>query len=69
MKKDKYWKIPVTWEMYGVVGVKTKNKEEALLKFKEDIDKFELPSESYYVDDSFDQSGSDSEVLAMIEEI
>lgn len=59
--------IPVTWESYGIVRVAADSPEEALEKFKKNVDKFELPQVAHYVDDSFKLSAdSDEENLAMI---
>lgn len=70
IKTKKAFKIPVTWEVYGTVEVEADSKEEALVKFREEIDYFSLPTESYYVDDSFKESSeSNEEMLSMIEEI
>lgn len=67
--KRKFWKIPVTWECYGVVEVEGNTIEEAIANFhkKEDSDSpFALP-EANYVDGSFKLSDDDEEEL--IEEI
>ena len=52
-KNMKTWKIPVTWEMCGIVEVEANTLEEAMeLALDNDV---ELP-EGDYVDDSFDLS-------------
>lgn len=68
--KRKFWKIPVTWESYGVVEVEGNSPEEALENFKKHIDEYELPEQQHYVDDSFRlSSDDDEEVIAMIEKV
>ena len=67
--KRKFWKIPVTWECYGVVEVEGDTIEEAIANFykKGDSDTpFALP-EANYVDGSFKLSDDNKEEL--IEEI
>ena len=68
----KKFSIPVTWEMYGRVIVEANSKEEALEEFHRIEDTgfgFDLPDESYYVDDSFQLSDDNTEeLLDMIEE-
>ena len=65
----KIWKVPVTWEMYGVVEVEASSKEEAIEVIKKDATDISLPDEKYYVDDSFGLSCDDMEELkSMVEE-
>lgn len=60
--KKKYWKIPVTWEMYGWVEAEGDSIEEALENFRRDEDEYGLP-EGEYVDGSFRLSDDDEENL------
>ena len=47
------FKIPVTWEMYGVVEIEAETLSEAVDIFDDTEDVIELPLEGYYVDASF----------------
>ena len=63
--KRKFWKIPVTWECYGVVEVEGDTIEEALANFRKHESEgpgYALP-EGEYVDDSFRLSDDDEEEL------
>ncbi len=51
---SKIWRIPVTWEMCGIVEVESDKLEDAMDMVKKD-DEIELP-EGYYVDGSLDLS-------------
>lgn len=63
----KYWKIPVTWEVCGVVEVEGKTIEEALENFNKTEDEIGLPDDAEYVDDSFRLSNDNKEeLIAMI---
>lgn len=67
MKKT--YSVPVTWEVYGRVKVEANSVEEAIEIIKKDENDMSLPTESYYVDDSFGLSCDDLEELkAMIVE-
>lgn len=69
MRTKKVWKVPVTWEVYGVVEVDAETKEEAIKIVMNDEDDVPLPTESYYIDGSFRVSTDDLEELkAMVEE-
>ena len=53
---SKIYKIPVTWEAYGVINVEAESLKEAIKKFddKEDSDDpYSLPLDCSYIDDSF----------------
>ena len=67
--KRKFWKIPVTWECYGVIEVEGDTIEDALANFRHHEDEEEgypLP-EGEYVDGSFRLSDDNEEELkAMI---
>lgn len=53
------WKVPVTWEMYGTIFVEADSAGEAIEKAKDY--EGELPTENYYVDDSWRPSCDDIE--------
>ena len=50
------WKIPVTWEVCGIVEVERDRLEDAMDYVRNDGDHIKLPRESHYVDGSFDLS-------------
>lgn len=58
----KTWKIPVTWEMYGVVEIEAETIEDAMDIAINDPT-VELPSDGYYVEDSFALSYDDPEIV------
>lgn len=47
------FRLPVVWEMYGVVEVEAESLEAAVDYFKENSDDIPLPTEFHYVDASF----------------
>ena len=47
------YKIPVTWEAFGVVEIEAPNLEAAITIFDERSDYIPLPEDSDYVDGSF----------------
>jgi hypothetical protein len=48
------WKIPVSWEMGGIVEVEAETVEQAIDMFDKDNDFFELPTDTeYYILGSF----------------
>jgi len=49
----KIFKIPVTWEAYGVVEIEAESLTEALQIFDKTESTIELPYDSEYVDGSF----------------
>lgn len=55
--RKKIWKVPVVWEMFGNVEVEAKSLEEAIKMVQRDEDAegnpFSLPTEDYYIEDSF----------------
>src|SRR5690554_438011 len=66
----KIFEVPVSWEVYGVIKVEANSKEEAIKIAESNLDDFSLPTESFYVDDSFDLSSDSLEELkAMTEKI
>ena len=69
--KRKFWKIPVTWECYGVVEVEGNTIEEALENFRKAEEEGEgcaLP-EGNYVDGSFRLSDDDPDELKNLIEL
>lgn len=68
--KRKRFKVPVSWEMCGMIEVVAETKEEALEIVRLSEDDFPLPPDAYYVDDSFElSSDNDEELKAMMEEV
>ena len=65
----KIFEVPVSWEVYGVIKVEANSKEEAIKIAKSNLDDFSLPTESFYVDDSFDLSSDNLEELKAMTEI
>jgi hypothetical protein len=49
----KVFKIPVTWESFGVVEIEAETLDEAIAIFDETQDRIPLPYDSEYVDSSF----------------
>lgn len=47
------FKIPVTWQVSGVVNIEAESLDEALRIFDENSDNIKLPSQNEYIDDSF----------------
>lgn len=47
------FKIPVTWEVFGIVEIEAKSLDEAIQIFDETQDDIALPLESDYVEASF----------------
>lgn len=58
MKKQK---VAVSWEMCGFIYVEANTLKEAIQKVEEDPDSFALPTESYYIDESFQVDTEDDE--------
>lgn len=60
MSQQKIFKIPVCWEVSGFVEVEADSMENAIRKFDEEIiDQCELPTETTYIDGSFQRSMDD----------
>jgi len=57
------YKIPCTWEVYGIVFVEADSIKEAIAKAKEDW--LPLPTESSYVDGSFEVN-EDFELIGLL---
>jgi hypothetical protein len=49
------YKIPVRWESWGVIEVEAPTLEEAIEIFDSNVDTYNLPSESEYIDGSFER--------------
>ena len=47
------FKIPVSWEVFGVVNVEADSLDEAIAKFDDDMDNIPLPQDGTYIDSSF----------------
>lgn len=62
----KTFKIPVTWESYGVVEIEADSVEQALQIFKETEDDIALPADWDYVDSSFRLSYEDDVLKELI---
>lgn len=61
-------KLPVTWEMCGTIEVEAKDLADAIQKFNDNPDDFNLPF-PHYVDDSFRLTSEDaSEITEMVEQ-
>ena len=56
------WRIPVTWEMCGIVELEGNRLEDVMDKVKHNNDDIGLP-EGNYVDGSFDLSNNETEIV------
>lgn len=56
-------KLPVTWEMCGMVEIEADSIEEAIEKFYEDSDHIALPDDCCYVEASFGLSCEEPEYI------
>jgi len=57
-----YFKMPVSWSMYGYIDVEAKDKEEfkkLVEKYREDDSNLGLPDDKYYIDGSFEIADDD----------
>ena len=61
----KTWKIPVTWEVYGVVRIEAETLDDAIKLFDETENDLPLPTENDYVDGSFARD-RDEETISLI---
>lgn len=61
-------RVAVTWQMCGYVDIDAPTMEEAMEKFKNDVDMIPLPEDGEYVDASFELSSDDPEVLKVLAE-
>lgn len=57
----KTWKIPVTWEMFGIASVEAETLEEAMEMVSEECDHIRLPAHGEYIDSSFSLAFDDEE--------
>jgi hypothetical protein len=57
------WKIPVTWEVFGIVEIEAESLDEAIEIFDEKEDQIKLPFDSEYIDASFKRE--DEEIIAL----
>ena len=51
--EPKTFKLPVTWECYGMVEIEADTIEDAVMKFEETEEDIPLPTESDYVEGNF----------------
>lgn len=58
----KSWKIPVTWEMCGIVTVEANRLEEAMEKVRR-AGNISLPQDGIYVDGTLDLSMNEDEEI------
>lgn len=63
----KKFKLPVTWEMYGIVEVEAESLEAALDYFNENSDNIPLPDDKEYVDASFTLSCNEISYLELFQ--
>lgn len=63
----KTWKIPVTWEMCGIVSVKAKTLSEAMDTARDPEGNIPLPSNSNYVDGSWSLSSDDEDYVQLFQ--
>jgi len=59
------YKLPVTYEMYGIVEVEASSLKNAIKYFDDNIDDVDLPYDPYYIKGSFDLSTRDIDELAI----
>lgn len=59
----KTWKIPVTWEMFGIASVEAETLEEAMKMVAEDSDHIKLPTDGEYVNASLGLASDDEEYI------
>lgn len=57
------FKIPVTWEVFGIVEIEANSLDEAISIFDERSDYIALPLENDYVDGSFKRE--DEEIISL----
>jgi hypothetical protein len=58
----KIFKIPVSWECFGIVDIEADNLEEAIKIFDETEDTIDLPLDYDYIDGSFNRD-QDEEII------
>lgn len=62
-------KLPVTWEVCGLVEVEANSIEEAVEYFNQNSSDIELPENPEYVDGSFVLSGDDPDYIKCFQKI
>ena len=62
----KTFKLPVTWEVCGIVEVEAESLEDAITKF--DPDDHSLPEDASYVDSSFQLTDTDPANVALYQD-
>lgn len=62
----KTFKIPVSWEVFGMIEVEAKTIEEAIEIARDDEGVIPLPTDSDYVDGSWRVSGADPEEIEQL---
>ena len=60
-------KLPVTWEVCGIVEIEANSIEEAVNYFNENSDYINMPKNSEYVDGSFRLSESDPDFIKLFQ--
>ena len=60
-------KLPVTWEVFGMIEIEADSIENAIEKFHENIDYIKLPSNAEYVDGSFRLSDEEIEYIQLFQ--
>lgn len=58
-------KLPVSYEVFGIVEVEADNIEDAINYFNENCNEIELPDHPEYVDGSFQLSGDDVDYIKL----
>lgn len=64
----KSYKIPVYWEVFGYISIEANSLEEAIEKYDEEEEYFDLPDKQYYVDGSFNRE-EDIEMIKQLNRI
>ena len=64
MKKK--WKVPVSWEMCGIIEIEAETLEDALEQVQYHPDEVPIPDDSAYVDGSFSLSMYEVEEIRTI---
>ena len=54
------FKIPVSWEMHGIVEIEADSLDEAIQVFDDTSDNIPLPKESEYIDGSFNREDEET---------
>lgn len=59
----KEWRIPVTWSVCGIITVNAATLEEAMHIARDDENVIPLPTDSDYIDGSWELSHDDAEMI------